>query len=278
MASKKAPISDEEKLELALVAARRSLAETRVASGTKLGPAQLRERVVEQLMREGFERAGKQVRAPLTAQMAELLESGAHLPLSTLPKRLKGSSTVEIKKLASALVREGKAHLVLRGRQVALVPPAEHALTISQLAEALREAKSLLDWLKKAKADKLPVSVLVSDLKEALATFPQGKTSPQQSDPSFLTLRGALLALRDEESGLISIPALSTRLRPQMTAERVKTELLNAFRQGLLELRPEGGIGRLSPDDAALCPLGAGGIPLSWAQLLENIVGGELER
>ena len=85
-----------------------------------------------------------------------------------------------------------------------------------------------------------------------------------------LALRGAILALRDEDSRLAPIPAVSRRLRGRATAKQVVELLLSEFQRGKLELRPEGAMGRLSPEERALCPVGAGGVPLSWVVLLEE--------
>lgn len=38
-------------------------------------------------------------------------------------------------------------------------------------------------------------------------------------------------------------------------------------KQGVVELRPESSSGLLKPAEAALCPMGPGGIPLSWLRL-----------
>lgn len=44
---------------------------------------------------------------------------------------------------------------------------------------------------------------------------------------------------------------------------------LRALSQGgVIELRPESGLGRLSRDDASLCPTAWDGTPLSWIRLL----------
>lgn len=43
--------------------------------------------------------------------------------------------------------------------------------------------------------------------------------------------------------------------------------LLEADRAGVLELRPESGLGRLSAEDAKRCPRMADGTPLSWVRL-----------
>lgn len=45
-------------------------------------------------------------------------------------------------------------------------------------------------------------------------------------------------------------------------------EALLAADPKLLELRPESGVGLLTPDDAKLCPRGARGVVLSWVRIV----------
>lgn len=53
-----------------------------------------------------------------------------------------------------------------------------------------------------------------------------------------------------------------------LSPSAAKRKILDAHREGWIQLRPEGGMGRLSRADAELCPEGAGGLPLSWAKVL----------
>ena len=94
--------------------------------------------------------------------------------------------------------------------------------------------------------------------------------APPTHDSLREALRGALLALRDEDTALARVPEVSRRLRERASAQAVIEALLAASRQGELELRPEGGIGRLTDEDAALCPQGAAGVRLSWVRLQEG--------
>lgn len=66
-----------------------------------------------------------------------------------------------------------------------------------------------------------------------------------------------------QDSGLAYVPDL---VRAGLSADG----LLELFRDGALALRPEGGSGRLSAEDASLCPVDAGGCRLSWARLTKG--------
>jgi hypothetical protein len=148
-------------------------------------------------------------------------------------------------------------------------------------------------WLAKANADKSGATVLQADVTEALSEVKrlcEGSSADEPRPPRLgakgsaaqsaggsepriqleSVLRGAILALRDEDTALASVPAVSRKLRASATSAEVIQALLDGFKTGRVELRPEGGIGRLSLEDVALCPKGVGGVPLSWVRLLEG--------
>jgi DNA repair protein RadC len=60
--------------------------------------------------------------------------------------------------------------------------------------------------------------------------------------------------------------------------ERTHAALLAAAERSLVELRPESGLGRLTPEEKALCIPGPHGTVLSWARLLEGGSEGAEER
>lgn len=291
MATRKKATSEEEQIRKSLETARRLLDEKGHASSAKLGAPKIRAAVAAKLVEEGFEATSKGVRVPLFEQGLKLVALGHPVPLTTLGKRLGGASQKEAKDLAKALTARGEATLVLRDKQQVLVPPSERALSRDRLRSGLAELSTLLGWVKKAASDKLGTSVLDADLLQALGEvrtafgFSSARTTPQAPTPNpaapaqamigsgrdlSADVRGAVLSLRDEDTALARVPELSRQLRPQANATEVKDALLAACRRGELELRPEGGIGRLTSDDAALCPVGAGGVPLSWVRLTEG--------
>ena len=67
-------------------------------------------------------------------------------------------------------------------------------------------------------------------------------------------------------TGLAPVPAVTRALADRLPDQAVRAALLAAAAAGRLELRPESGVGLLAPADAALCPRGADGWPLSWAR------------
>lgn len=84
------------------------------------------------------------------------------------------------------------------------------------------------------------------------------------------TRRGVLGAIRQTAKatpgGLVFLPGVgrAVGLEPEAFAQ-IALELARAR---ALELRPESGVGLLSDDERAWCPVGAGGEPLSYARVL----------
>jgi hypothetical protein len=302
MASKR-NLSHEEQLEAAVAAARARLQSKGTATGTQLGSPAVRPQVVQRLCSEGYEPTAKGLRVGLQVQCDKLLADGKPMSLPDFKKRLEGATANEAKELPEQLRRAGKGHVVLRGKQPYLVPRAEPVLSRNALKEMVdrlkattAKLKATMAWLEKARRDKTEITVLESDLSTELAALtallgkPGGKgeaalpiaatahpkttTKPlsdtEASVPLRLALRGAILALRDEDSHLANVPNVSRRLRERASAKDVIDVLLSEFQRGKLELRPEGGFGRLSQEDSALCPVGAGGAPLSWVLLREE--------
>jgi hypothetical protein len=93
-------------------------------------------------------------------------------------------------------------------------------------------------------------------------------TAPRAADPlaSLTRLLAAVDAVRDERTGMSFVPAIVQRLSSDMAVATAQEALLSAARQELIELRPEGGLGRLSGEELALCPPGPSGTRLSWAR------------
>lgn len=275
--------SDQELIQRALEKARTALEEKGVAGAAQLGAPRLRSLVAKTLQEEGFELSGKRVRLPLRAQLLDLIATGAHTPLTQLAKRLSGTTTAEAKKLASQLSERGDAQLVLRDKVLTFIPPTEATLKSGELKKLAADMNEKLKWLKKALNGKPPAGILVSDLQENLAAWHQlASTGPllrrQVAKPaplattetnSWALVQAAVHALAHEETGLARVPEVSRRLHAESPLIDLKSELLEAYKKGLVELRPEGGIGRLSVEEATLCPAGAGGIPLSWIRLIE---------
>jgi hypothetical protein len=269
--------------------ARSVLAKEGVAKLATLGPAAGRAALVAELVKQGFEVSKTVVRKPLAAQLSVALADGAFIPLRTVGSHVVGSSTAEAKRAALALVASGGAKLVLRGTEEVLVPGTSRVLSREELAEFAQVAKSVA----KVASAKGGLSLLQRDLLEALERVTpgiatglaarQGRTeapassastsqaSGEQVDADLSRLFSAVDATRDPGTGLSFVPKIVATLRPQLGPEKATGVLLAAALDGLLELRPEGGIHRLSDEELALCPEGPHGTRLSWARRTEMV-------
>jgi hypothetical protein len=98
--------------------------------------------------------------------------------------------------------------------------------------------------------------------------------SPQASNAGSSGRSGSLLdvldATRDARTGLSFVPRVVERLLPSVSLAVAHEMLLQAARDERIELRPEGGLGRLTNDELGLCPAGPGGMRLSWARRLDG--------
>ncbi len=281
MAEKRKGANHEEQILQVVQRARRTLEERGAITSSKLGKAGIRTSVIERLIGEGYEKTKTGVRVKPELQGQQLARSGHAVAVGDLRKRLGGVSATEAKKIAQQLARSGAMHLVYRGKVPTLVPPSERVLEREALMALADQVKQLGDWLKRPRSDRAGASILLSDAQQALAELTSvcasQATTPAPAAPRpalplgtpslSQALRGAVMAERDEDSGLASVPMVSRRLRPQASSEDVRAALLEAHEAGEVELRPEGGLGRLSDADAALCPRGANDLPLSWVRL-----------
>lgn len=278
-------VSDEQRLEAAVNGARATLEAKGLVTGSKLGPIALRPQVMQRLCSEGYEPTAAGLRVPLATQGRKLMALGDPVALTDLRKRLAGANSAEANALAEQLCGEGKAHFVLRGKKAYLSPPGEGVLDRGALKVLAQKLKATAAWVEKASKNKVSMSVLMADLTTELGALtelvrastarvqpeaPNRKPNGAARMPLNVALRGAILALRDEDSRLASVPQVSRRLRERATANEVIDVLLSEFGEGRIELRPEGGIGRLSVEDKALCPKGANELALSWVRLLEE--------
>jgi len=144
---------------------------------------------------------------------------------------------------------------------------------------ALLEPVTELATLLKAAGRKKGATLLASDVNSLLsriaalaAPAPKGAASPRSStgiaENGLGQVLAALDATREERTGLSFVPRVVQQLIPHMHAAVAHQMLLTAARDELIELRPEGGLGRLTEEELALCPPGPGGTRLSWARRL----------
>jgi hypothetical protein len=265
--------------EALLSRARLALEDQGVVKLAALGSPAVRATLVARLVQEGYEATKSAVRRPLEQQLSRSLADGAFISLKSAASHVAGAPSTEAKAVALRLVAEGKAKLVLRGTAEVIVPVNTPTLSRQELASL----GALFKQVAKALSSKTGAALLKADLVEGLGplldasaraegtqapardAMAEGTQKPELGAP-FSTLLSAVDATRDPGTGLSFVPAIIEKLNSHLDAERAKAALLEAARSGLLELRPEGGIGRLSPEELLVCPSGPQGTRLSWAR------------
>ncbi len=243
---------------------------------TALGPPAVRGLVAAELGKLGFELTKAAVRKPIAEQLKQALTDGAFIALKRVAAHVAGATATEAKVVALALVANGSARLVLRGQEEVLVPASAGVLSREELSALEAVAKTVV----KVASAKNGLALLRSDLIEALADAlpPSGlgsvsnaRAQKKPADAALSSLLCAVDATRDTQTGLSFVPSIVARLRPSFTSDAAREALLTAAHSGLLELRPEGGINRLSAEELSLCPPGPQGTRLSWARRTESI-------
>jgi hypothetical protein len=252
----------------------------------------------EGLARRGLERTGKTVRVPLREQVTAVLARGDAVPVTGLRKLLRGvASAAELKLVVSDLVRTRRAVLVVRGGKEHVAAPSAALVSGAELGavQALAKVLGKLATATRARAGRPARALwraelvgLLDDAREALggatadafedAAAVRGAAADALEDASAVRLDAAadpvemvVAAVRAHAggaSGLASVPQVAQALGDRMAGEAFRQALLGAAAAGLLELRPESGVGLLPLADAALCPRGPDGSPLSYARLL----------
>jgi hypothetical protein len=287
-----APALDEAQVEAELAALRRRLL---VEGGVKLStlkPKALAERLVPALVAEGFEANATWIRRPLQVQLEQALAHGAAVARKSLGAQLRGASTAELQRALDDAEGEGRLKRVLRGQAEVLVGSAVPVLSAAELLR-LRATVSALDGLLAQALRRKGLTLLASDvqqaLEEALQLVPRAKlangqegaraaggpssqpeSAPPSSERGLQSVVAAVDATRDGNTGLSFVPDVVRRLLPAMPAAVARSMLLLAANRELVELRPEGGLGRLTAEDLELCPPGPAQTRLSWARLLEG--------
>lgn len=259
----------------ALVAASRTTIEReKMISRSKIVPASVRDRVLDALRAEGFEVTAKVVRVPIQDQLVEVLKDGSYIPLSAVRSHLAGATVTEAKQVARALTKTGQARRVLRTSIETLVPATADVVANEALAAASKRVQEIAKQLQAAARKGEGVGVLREDIAQAL-----GRVLPEQSrgvhrrrpDPSSaldLVLR-AVDAARDAKVGLSFVPSVVGLLSADLDGATAHDALIEAASRGLVELRPEGGLGRLSDAERMACPVGPQGTRLSWVRRIE---------
>ena len=129
----------------------------------KLGPAARRE-LDRRLVATGLERTAKAVRVPLAEQLLALVQGGARVSLKDAAKRVKGGSKKELDAAIDALVRGGRAKVVVRTQVEVLVGGGDRALSAAEVGEIVEAHAALAKVLKKVTAKGRARSILREDL------------------------------------------------------------------------------------------------------------------
>lgn len=225
----------------------------------------------EGLARRGLERTGKAVRVPIREQVVAASAPGP-VAASAMRKEVRGlASAGELKLVLADLVRSGRAAIVMRDGVEHLAAPSPEVLASEQLAavqdlgRALGKAVSSV----RARAGRPARSLWRADI---VALLDRARAAlAGEADPVALVVQ-AVRRHASPTTGLAPVPAIARALGGALPD--VREALLAAAAAGLVELRPESGVGLLAPADAELCPRGADGWPLSWARELQRGSGG----
>ncbi len=227
------------------------------------------------LVERGLE-VGSNVRVPLAAQIRERLQRGFALRKG-LERDVKGGTAREVDTALRGLLERGEIVATFRESGAGFLAPDSDVLPAGDLEELLRCLKNVEKLARRARATRsvcgtkgIAVTLLREDVTARLARFTGAAPAPSPAangstavTPDLIT-REIIARLRATPRPL-RVPDLIRALHDlgASTAEGQRA-LLDGAARGLFELQPESGMGRLSHDDAALCPRGPMGTSLSW--------------
>lgn len=212
-------------------------------------------------LRERGLEVGTTIRVPLESQLLDFAEKG-FVALKGLDRKLAGANARETKLAVDALVAEGKLVHVVRESGLGVVAPSAATLNagdVQALLVAMTKLSKLLKSAARAKKAVLheDVAVFTTDMlgetPKRVATTSGGDDLVQEV---FRRIRGTTTPTH--------VPALLRAMG--LSADIGRRVLLDGAARGLLELEPESGMGRLSREDADLCPPGPMGTRLSWVR------------
>lgn len=226
---KRAPLAiGADRIEQELDRLRVRLRREGAAKLSTLKPPALRDDVARRLVYEGFEIADSFVRRSLAGQLRDAVANEQAI----------AANAPEGKKNDVGVLASGMEHVLSAATHVLDAPRN----STHQPAAAAKRAP-------------------------AVELSPDTPPSPARTPVDALAqLLAALDAEHDERTGLSFVPAVVRRLSSAMTVSAAHDALLSAARRELVELRPEGGLARLSAEELAQCPPGPAGTLLSWAR------------
>jgi hypothetical protein len=274
MAAKKRPVQLED-IEALVSRARQALDEQGAVKKAALARAvPTRAEVARRLEALGYDVTKSAVRVALDAQLRAALAHGAAISLSSCGDHVAGATATEAKKAALSLVKQGGARLVLRGKALSLFATSEKVLSRAALEKLAGLAKAAASALK----DKNGATLLARDVRDQLDAALELEENREKSlgasarptmDQALVRVLGAVSSKCDARTGLSFVPDVVREVGTFFEPEAARAALVEAAERGLLELRPEGGMGRVSIEDLALCPLGPEGTRLSWARRVD---------
>jgi hypothetical protein len=216
------------------------------------------------LIARGYE-IGSSIRLPLEKQLLEQVLDGFVLKKG-LERRVAGASAREVKDAVQRLVAKGALVEVVRESGAGLVGSTGDAIDPSEIEELLRRLVKIEKLARRARSTRgAKPSLLRLDVAGPLArwTDPARAHIPEPRGAPLLETLTREIRKRFRENRLpIRVPDLLRSMGA--TAEQGKQALVDGAARGLFELEPESGMGRLSHEDAELCPAGPMGTRLSW--------------
>lgn len=224
------------------------------------------------LVERGYE-VGSTVRVPLEAQLLELARQG-FLPRKGLEKRLAGATAREASEAAQRLVAGRRLVDVLRESGPGFAAPGGDAIEPADLEELLRCLVKVEKLARRARAARgVRPALLREDVRSLLARWTGDGEATATGDrpggapgPLFETLTHEIQKRFRENPLPIRVPDLlrAVGVPAGVPLEEGQRALVDGAARGLYELEPESGMGRLSREDAELCPAGPMGTRLSW--------------
>jgi hypothetical protein len=247
---------------------------------SKIRPPALKAAAIARLPAEGYELGKSWLRRRIAEQVREALAHGALLTKAALTGSVRGASGPELQRALVELEAGGEVRRVLRGGRESFAGGDAEVLGPAAQRALLEPVLELATLLKSA-ARKTGATLLASDVdgligRAAALVGPARKgTLPSRAaagENGLSRVLAAIDATREERTGLSFVPRLVQRLIPHMPAAVAHQVLLTAARDELIELRPEGGLARLTKEELQLCPSGPGDTRLSWARRLTSSV------
>lgn len=222
------------------------------------------------LARDNLDAGKRFFRVRLSDQVTHVLEQQAALPIAALKKAVAGiEAASELTELVGELVRAKSARVVLENGKPSLVRFSTPVVPTQALSEALGVSEALVKLLRAGKtgSKKSPAqAVLLNDVRRLLHAV-EGAIGANVVSKDLQVL-SRLAELTSAQEPIVFVPTLVDALAADLGAAAVSNLLVEAHQAGKLELRPDSGVRPLTPAQAALCPKGPTGAPLSYVRLI----------